>query len=155
MSENIPDIPDEYEVQTGSVLRVEPGRLIVRVERDDSECGGCRSCAVKSLCRGRDDGHMDLPVLFGSGEPPAREGEAVRIAYRAANPAIASIIMFVPALAGLFFGGFVGQWVLGEGDGNFLIGCLVGLVAGLGVSYVLARGVAGLRPDVRLLERVV
>lgn len=146
------EISDSYEVQTGSVLRVEPGHLVVRVERDNSDCGGCRSCAVKALCRGRDDGHMDLPVAF-SGNPPANRGDKVRIAFRATNAAWAAVAMFIPSLLGLFFGGFAGHYLAGESDRAFLAGCFIGLLAGVGISYVLSKSVPGLRPDVRLLER--
>lgn len=146
------EVPDSYEVKTGAVIDVLPGQVVVRVERDDADCGGCRSCAVRGLCRGRDSGHMDLPVAF-EGQPPAKTGDQVRIAYRAANAAVAALTMFLPALLGLFFGGFIGHRWFGDSDGMFLAGCLIGFILGLGVSYVLARTVASLKPDVKLLPQ--
>lgn len=146
------DIPDSYEKQTGSVIRIEPGRFIVRVERDDSECGGCHSCAVRGLCRGRDTGHMDLPIAF-TGEPPARAGEKVTIAYRASNAAVASFVMFLPALLGLFLGGFIGYRMGESGDGPLIIGCLSGFFGGFAVSWLLAKSIPALQPDVRFLSR--
>lgn len=140
---------ESYEEQTGTVIRVESGRLLVRVDRDDADCGGCRSCAVKALCRGRDSGHMDLPVSF-AGAAPAAVGDRVRVAYRSANAAVASLVMFLPSLAGLFFGGFAWQRLAGRTDRNFLLGCLAGFVLGLTVSFAASRKVVRLRLDVKL-----
>lgn len=143
-------ILDTYERQTGSVLRVEPGRLVIRVKRDESECGGCHSCAVKSLCRGRDSGHMDLPVSF-TGEPPAKEGDTVHIAYKKSNAAIASLVIFLPALAGLIIGGIIGYRMGDTRDAPLIIGCLAGFFGGIGISFVLSKCIPSLRPDVRLV----
>lgn len=143
------DGTDDYEEKTGSVVAVEPGRLLVRVERTE-DCGGCHTCAVRALCRGKDSGHMELPVGF-DGAAPAKEGDRVRIAYRPTNAAVASLVMFVPALLGLFLGGLTSYELAPENDGALLIGCLAGFAAGILVSYLLSRTVAGLKPDVKLL----
>lgn len=140
---------EDYEVKTGTVASVEPGRLLVRIERDE-DCGGCRSCAVKALCGGRGTGHMELPVKF-TGDAPAKTGDNVRIAYRAANAGVASIVMFLPALAGLLLGGMAGNRLAPGSDGTLLLGCLAGVVLGVAVSFLLSKTVASLKPDVKLL----
>lgn len=141
----------EEKIRRGTVIAVEPNRLVVRVEREEEEdCGGCRSCAMKSLCRGRTDGHLDLPVAIPEGMAKSR-GDRVTVAYRETNAAVASLLMFLPALLGLFFGGFAANAVFGAGDGIFLAGALGGLAAGLAVTFVVGRVSTALGPVVRLV----
>ena len=139
---------DYYSVESGTVIRVDGGELVVRIDRSGEDCGGCRSCAMKALCRGRDDGHMDLPVASDGAEHSV--GDLVKVAYRVANPAVAAGIMFLPSLAGLFLGGFIGHG-LQRGDMYFLAGCFIGLAAGVGVSCLLGR-LKPLKPKTRLLR---
>lgn len=147
------EIDDGYEKQNGSVLKIETNKFIVRVERDPADCDGCKTCAVKALCRGKDDGHMELPVPY-NGTPPLEKGDAVQIAYRPTNAALAAIVMFLPSLLGLFFGGFIGHWMAGESDSTFLIGCFAGFFLGLALSFILARTIPALRPDVKFLRKI-
>lgn len=139
---------DDFTVRDGTVLSVQPDAILVRIDKEE-DCGGCRSCAVRALCQGRDGGHLDIPLSPVPGVT-AVPGERVRVEYRGANPAVAALIMFVPALIGLFAGGLIGNRY-GEGsDGILLLGCLVGLVLGLVVSIVLSKA-RSLRPEARLL----
>ncbi len=140
---------EAYTERRGTVLLAGSGVLVVRVERGaDEDCGGCRSCALRRLCKGRETRRMDLavPVPAGAAYTP---GDAVRLAYRGANAALAAAVMFLPPLAGLAAGGFLAR---GEGDGVFLLACLAGAAAGVGASWALSRSAAALKPDVRLLE---
>lgn len=141
----------DYDVREGSVLSVDGSEALVRVDREE-DCGGCGSCAVKALCRGRDAGHLDVSVAVPDAEPPA-VGERVLIRYRGANPAIASIIMFLPPLANLFLGGYVASRFRSGSDGALLLGCLLGLAAGLVETFLLSRFVPGLRPEAALARR--
>lgn len=140
-------------VQEAVVLSVAPDRIMVRVDRKDEDCGGCRACALKSLCRGKEADHMDLPVPVDAETPELAPGETVRIAYRAANRAVAALVMFLPALLGVFFGGFAANALAGEGDGIFLLGCFSGLALGVLFTFVAARSSGALKPEIRLLSR--
>ncbi len=140
----------EETVQDAVVLSVDANRVMVRMAKEE-DCGGCHSCALSKLCHKESD-HLDLPVELGIGVQPPRPGETVRVAYRAANAAVAALIMFLPALVGLCFGGFAVNRIWGEGDGLFLAGCLAGLVLGLAVTFAVSRLSTALRPDVRLLS---
>lgn len=143
---------DEYTVESGTVIGVRPGEAMVRVEKSDADCGGCRSCAMKSLCRGREVGHFDLPVPISDADGDrVVEGRRVRVAYRPTNAAVAGLVMFVPALVGLFLGGLAGQRLGSGSDAALLIGCFAGLAAGLGVSFAVSRLSSSLKPRVRLL----
>lgn len=146
---------DDLTIREGTIQAVEADRLIVRIEREDAaECGGCCRCPMRGLCRGRDSGHMELPVPFTS-DNPHRIGDRVHVAYRKANAAVAAAILFVPALAGLFLGGFLANRLWGEGDGVFLAGCAIGFVLGLAVTFVVNRFFPSLKPSVRLVEDAI
>lgn len=139
---------DDYTVREGTVLLADNDRLVVRVERETEEgCDGCRACAMKSLCKGRETGRMDLPVTAPPGKT-YRPGDRVTLAYRQANAAVAALIMFAPALVGLLLGGWAAN---GRGDGVLLLGCLAGLAAGLGATWLVSRTARVLRPDVRVV----
>jgi Positive regulator of sigma E activity len=143
---------DEYTVESGTIVDVRPGEVVVRIEKSDADCGGCRSCAMKSLCRGREAGHLDLPVpVPAGGDAPAVEGQRVRIAYRPTNAAVAGLIMFVPSLVGLLLGGLGGYRLGGGSDAILLVGCFAGIAAGIGVSFAISRLSPSLKPSVRLL----
>ncbi len=157
------DDEGEYALRDGTVIDVLPGRIVVRVDRNDEECGGCGSCPMKGLCHGRDAGHLDLSVAVpeggsGPGAPlptlPGK-GDRVRIAYCPANAALAALAMFAPALCGLLAGGLAG-WRLGNGsDAVLLLGCGFGLAAGVAVSWVLARVSPSLKPKTKLAGKHV
>lgn len=149
MAEPVDD--GDYVLTTGRVVSVRDGEVVVRVERNEEDCGGCRSCAVKGLCRGRDTGHMDLRV-DSVGAPLPGVGDKVGVAYRSTNAALAALAMFLPALLGLLFGGLVGYRLADGGDAVFLVGCVVGFAAGLAVSWLLTRSVSSLRPHARLVD---
>lgn len=140
----------EETVQDAVVLSVDKNRVMVRMAKEE-DCGDCHSCALKNLCHKESD-HLDLPVRLGEGIAPPQPGETVRVGYRAANAAVAALIMFLPALVGLFFGGFVVNRYWGDGDGLFLIGCFAGLALGLAVTFAVSRLSTALRPDIRLLN---
>lgn len=140
----------DFVVRDATVLATEPGALLVRMDEDAEECGGCGTCAVKALCRGRDGAHFDMRVPV-SGERNEKAGDRVRVAYRGANPAVASLVMFLPALVGVVFGGFLTKALLGGGDGIFLLGAFGGLALGFGATFLLARRTS-LRPEARLAE---
>ncbi len=150
-------MPDSYEdegytIETGAVIAVAPDHVVVRLEKREEDCGGCRSCAMKNLCGGRDAGHIDLRTpLAAEGDRP-ETGDAVRVAYRPANAALAAVVMFLPALAGLLLGGLAG-YRLGGGDDDavFVLGCLIGLAAGVGTSAALSRLSPALKPSVRIV----
>lgn len=141
----------EETVQEGVVTSVGAEQITVRIEKKDEDCDGCCACKLKSLCRGRADEYMELSVPMQDGRERPVPGETVQVAYRATNAAVAAAIMFVPALVGLFFGGFIGNRFWGEGDGIFIVGCLAGLVVGLGLTFVVSRASTILRPEIRLL----
>lgn len=144
----------EETIQDAVVLSVEPERIMVRIDKSNEDCGGCRACALKILCRGKNDtNHLDLPVPVDAASPHPQPGQTVQVAYRAANAAVAAFIMFLPALLGLFFGGFIANRLAGEGDGIFVLGCLAGVVLGLAVTFVVSRASTALRPDIRLLPQ--
>lgn len=141
----------ESVIRRATILADGPGGLLVRVEREGGEdCGGCRSCALKKLCQGRDGQHLDLVVSAagGSGRAP---GETVRVAYREPNAAVAAVVMFVPALAGLLLGGVLAHRFF-PGDAALLAGCGIGLAAGFAVTFILARLLPGLGPSARLAD---
>ncbi|MCD8138991.1 MAG: SoxR reducing system RseC family protein [Planctomycetaceae bacterium] len=140
----------EETIQDAVVLSVDNDRVMVRMAKEE-DCGGCRSCALKNLCHKESD-HLDLPVRLEDGVPPPQPGETVRVGYRAANAAAAAFIMFLPALVGLFFGGFAVNRYWGEGDGLFLVGCFAGLGLGLVVTFAISRLSTALRPEIRLLH---
>ncbi len=145
---------DDYTIQDGTILTVEPGRAVVRIERED-DCEGCHTCALKALCRGRESKHMDLPVDTGpdSGAAVAMSpGDQVKVAYRGANQAVAAVLLFLPGLLGLFFGGFLANRWWGGEDMTFLAGCLGGLAAGVLFTFIVARTSRSLRPDVRIVS---
>lgn len=133
-----------------TVLASEPGELLVRVDQEEADCGGCACCAVRGLCRGRDAGHFDVRVAVPDGRAD-KPGDRVTVAYRGANPAVASLVMFLPSLIGVVFGGFVANAVFKPGDSIFLLGALAGLAIGVGLTFLLAR-MPSLRPEVRLAE---
>lgn len=139
---------DEYTMRDGSVLSVAGDRAVVRVEREE-DCSGCGTCPVKALCHGRDTGHLDVAVPLGPGEKVA-PGEKVRIAYRAANPAIASLVMFAPPLAGLIAAGLAAHRLWNGSEARLVIGCLAGLAAGTALTFVLSRSLRALRSEARL-----
>lgn len=144
----------DFTVREATVLSVAGDGLLVRVDDEDAaDHSGCRSCAMKSLCRGRDDGHLELFVSRSGGEGEYLAGDRVRVAYRGANPAVASLIMFLPALAGVMFGGFVANAAFGGGDGVFLAGALGGAALGVGATFVLSRSLSSLRPEIRLAAK--
>ncbi len=140
---------DRCTVREGTVLLADGKRLIVRVERGaDEECGGCGACALKSLCKGRENRMMDLAVTAPAGEA-YRPGDAVTVAYTRPNQAVAALVLFLPALAGLAAGGWLAG---GRGDGALLAGCAAGFAAGLGLSWWIARRTEALRPSVRVVR---
>lgn len=144
---------DDYAVKDGTVIRLLPSGAVVRVDKDEEECKGCGVCPMKGLCHGKDAGHLDLPVDI---PPGARQAVAaddrVRIAYRPANAALAALVMFVPALAGLLAGGLLG-WRLAMGDAVLVLGCGVGIALGVAVSAAAAKLSPSLKPKTKFLER--
>ncbi len=144
---------DEDAVRDGIVIDAPTGGIVVRVDKNDEECGGCGSCAMKGLCHGRDAGHLDLFVpLSGLSDAPApKKGARVRIAYRPANAALAALVMFVPPLCGLLAGGLAG-WRLAGGDAVLVLGCGAGLAVGTVASVVLARVCPSLKPKTKFLR---
>lgn len=141
---------EEFTVENGTVVDVVPGGVVVRVPKKDGDCGGCRSCAMKRLCGGRDVDHIDLSVATPAGGTPEK-GAAVRVAYRPTNAALAALVMFLPALLGLFVGGVIGHRLGGGSDAGLLAGCFIGFAAGVGASFAAARLSPALKPLVRLL----
>lgn len=136
----------------GVIVSVEPGKLLVRLDPEDAgESEGCKCCAMRGMCRGRTSRGMDVKVPVTEADP-RRPGERVRLSYHAANPALAAAIMFVPALVGLLFGGFVANWLLGEGDFVFLAGAGGGLVLGVLLTLIASRSIASLGPEVALAD---
>lgn len=145
---------DDAEIKKGIVAAIEPGGLVVRFDNEE-ECGGCRSCAVKSLCRGRDSGQMELPLSLereiASGYAI---GDRIAIRYRAANPAVTAVILFLPTLLGLSFGGFIANVLFQGGDGVFLAGTAVGIAIGLAVTLAAYHAFPSLKPEIRLANSV-
>ena len=144
---------EEGDIRRGMVLSVADGQAMIRLTMDDTECGGCRSCAMRSLCQGKGYGKMDLrlpvpPALEGKLEP----GRDVSVRYLPAHAGFASVALFLPALVGLALGGWIG-WRLGNGaDTALLAGCAMGLLLGVGGTFVLNRTVRSLHPHAELLE---
>ena len=143
----------EYAIRDATVLAVDSCGALVTVDPEtEADCGGCSSCAMKSLCRGQDAGRLDVRIPVADGGQ-LRPGERIRVAYRGANPAVAALILFLPGLLGVVFGGFAANALAGGGDGVFLTGALTGLAVGTGITYAVSRSVASLRPDAKLSER--
>lgn len=140
----------DFTISEATVLAREADALVVRMDREEADCGGCGTCAVKALCRGRDGAHFDVRVPV-SPDVRAGPGDRVRVAYRGANAAVASLVMFLPALLGVIFGGFAANALVGEGDGVFLLGAAAGFALGVGATFLLAR-LASLRPEARLVR---
>lgn len=140
-------------VHAATVMEAGPEGILLRVERerDEEESGGCRSCAMRGLCRGRSDGTFTVAAPPDSG---LAAGDRVSVRYSEANPALASVIMFAPALIGLFAGGFAVGRLTDGGDGMFLAGCLAGLAVGLGVTFLVNRYAASLKPRVRIVGKL-
>lgn len=135
----------------GMILSVHDNRLIVRVDRAGEDCTGCKACSLSALCKGRDTGHMDLPVMIPEGERGRKTytpGDEVTVEYGAANAALAAAAMFAPALAGLALGGWLGNRF---GDAMLLAGCGLGFAAGVGISWLLGKKAPALRPKVHLV----
>lgn len=145
---------EEGEIRRGTVLSVADGWAMVRLAVDDADCGGCRSCAMRSLCQGKEYGKMDLrlavpPALEGKLEP----GREVPVRYLPAHAGFAGVALFLPALVGLALGGWAG-WRLGNGaDAALLAGCAVGLLLGVSGTFVLNRTVRSLHPHAELLVK--
>ncbi len=145
---------EDCTLRKGTVLSLDGGKLVVRIEQDgEEECGGCRACSLRSLCNGRETGHMDLSLAApeekaGEGGRTYRPGDVVTVEYARANVALAAGALFVPALAGLALGGWLGS---GFGDAALLAGCALGFAAGVGVSRLLSRTMGALRPKARLV----
>ncbi len=135
--------------ERGAVLRAEDDALLVRIRRGtDDGCGGCRSCSLNKLCKGGETGHMDLPVKAPEGRA-YKPGDELTLAYRQANPALAACILFVPALAGLALGGWIGN---AYGNASLLLGCGLGFAAGVGLSWGIARRADALKPRIWIVE---
>lgn len=141
---------EEQTIREGTVIGQAPGQIMVRIDKEE-DCEGCRSCAVKAMCRGREEKYMDVPVPVSGDQPPAK-GSPVRISYRAANPALAALIMFLPALVGLSLGGFAAAHLWPGSDVLLLAGCLIGVLVGITVTYAATKTMTSLRPHVRLLD---
>lgn len=139
----------DFEIRSATVLAAEAGSLLVRVERKyDEDCGGCRSCAMKNLCGKRDAGHIDLRIAGGAGG--IRVGDTVKVAYHSTNPAVAATLLFAPPLLGALLGAIVAWWAR-VGDAGFVLGCFLGLAAGIAATYATSRMVPSLRPAAHLV----
>ncbi len=135
----------------GAILSVGPDWLLVRVDEEEfGEGDGCRSCAMRGMCHGRAarGTEVKVPVPDAAKWQP---GERVRLRYRQANPALAAVVMFLPALLGLLLGGFAANGLFGAGDGIFLAGSAGGLVLGLLITVAVNRLFPSLGPKAELI----
>ncbi len=139
------NIMDDYVSKSGTVIASSPGFITVRIDKDGSDCEGCKTCPMCRLCRGKEVKHLDLPITVPEDSLTPQIGDTVRIGYHSANPALAATVLFVPTLLGLLAGGWLGTWL--GGDGIFLLGCAVGVVAGLAVTYGLSQGTPSLKAE--------
>lgn len=140
---------EDSTTRRGTVLSAGGNTLTVRVEQDGEECAGCKACSLSTLCRGRETGHRDLPVAVPEGETGKyAPGDAVTVEYAGANAALAAAVMFVPALAGLALGGWLGNRF---GDAALVAGCGLGFAAGVGLSRLLGKKADALRPKAWLV----
>lgn len=143
---------EEGEIRKGMVLSVADGQAMVRLTADDEDCGGCRSCAVRSLCQGKDYGKMDLLLPVPPGlEGKLKAGRDVSVRYIPAHAGFAGMALFLPSLIGLALGGWAG-WRLGNSDAALLAGCAAGLLLGVGATFALNRIVRSLHPYAELLD---
>ncbi len=138
----------DFVSKSGTVIASLPGKITVRVERNNANCETCHTCPMGKLCHGKEQKHLDLPINVPEEIPTPRLGEAVRVEYHGANPAVAATVLFVPTLIGLLAGGWLGA-ALG-GDGIFLVGCALGVGAGLAVTYGLSQWTPSLKAEARL-----
>lgn len=140
---------ESYTVQKGMVLSANGSNLIVRLDHNPNQAAtGCRSCAMKAVCKGMETGQMDLPVAAPGGAEYA-PGDEIVIAYKQANAALAAAAMFVPPLAGLAAGG----WLLRAGsDMTLLLGCALGFAAGLAATWLISKKADILRPRIEVVK---
>ncbi len=139
----------DTDIRDGTVVSTLPGRLIVRLQKEQEDCNGCRACALKTLCHDRASGYIDVEVRATAAKEP---GDAVRISYHSANPAWASIALFLPSLVGLCAGGFVAQALAGGGDGVFVAGALIGAAVGVAITFALGKFAKATAPEITLVE---
>ncbi|MCL2000649.1 MAG: SoxR reducing system RseC family protein [Planctomycetes bacterium] len=145
-------------LREGAVISIGLDRLRVRLDPEAArdENGGCRSCAMRGWCRGRWSGSGEVTVTVTDMNAAKRcLGERVRLHYVQANPALAAIILFVPALVGLALGAFAAAWLFGGEDKVFLIGAGCGFALGLLVTFAINRLSLSLRPIIKLAEAVI
>ncbi len=136
---------DDFVSKLGTVIAASPGQITVRVDKDGKDCEGCNTCPMCRLCRGKEMKHLDLPITVPEDRRTPQIGDSVWISYHGANPALAATVLFVPTLLGLLAGGWLGTvW---GGNGIFLLGCALGVAAGLAVTYGLARWTPSLKAE--------
>ncbi len=139
----------DTDIRDGTVVSTHPGRLIVRLQKGQEDCNGCRACALKSLCQDRASGYIDVEVRSTAAKEP---GDAVRVRYHSANPAWAALVLFLPSLLGLCAGGFVAQALVGGGDGVFVAGALIGAAVGVAVTFAMGKYAKATAPEITLVE---
>lgn len=136
---------------TGVVKALEPEKMVVRVRLDGGgdDCGS--ACDACNLCDKKRIRHIDVAVPLADGQiVHHRRGERVRLEYERHDPALAAVLFFGPALAGLIAGGIIG-WLWRGADSAFLAGAFVGFVAGLATTLALKRLFPGMiQPEGRL-----
>lgn len=137
------------DILTATVVSNADGKMVVRVARPRDDCDSCGSCPLGSLCRGDKDRSVEVTLeAHGRTEQP---GATVQVEWHGANQAHSALLLFVPALLGLCFGGSAAACVWGEGDGVFLAGTGAGLVLGVGLTWVFGRLRVLRGPVVRLV----
>ena len=140
-------------LREGAILSTGPDRLLVRLEPEEmsGDNRSCRSCLMRATCQDRKSEATEVTVL----DPNAakrRPGERVQLLYIQANSALASAILFLPSLAGLVFGGFIANRLLGEGNGIFLVGSGCGLGLGLFATFAINLFSPSLGPIISLAD---
>lgn len=130
----------------GTVMELRGHRALIRLDhkKDSHQCRHCGCCA------GDAEGH---PRLWLDNSLDLRPEERVRVWLETPNPAVASVVVFVPPLAGAILGGGAGKWIGGEGEIAMMLGGAAGIALGFGLVALLARCVPGLGKGTRILGR--
>ena len=120
------------------VLSHNEGNFLVRMPLDEEsgDCGGCKICQT---CGSEKNKFIDVSVSFSKGEIPPSVGSRVMIEYHRRDPGLAAILFFAPPLVGLVGGGYLFRWAGADSDGFFLVGAASGLLAGIGLAWIVSR----------------
>lgn len=138
--------------ETGVVDRVDRGFAHVSIERVDA----CNTCESKGACQTLGGKAKDI-VIKVENTVGAAAGDRVVLELAEVSVIQASAAVYlIPAVGltgGAVLGAEMGLGFLSKGDGATLVGAVLGLLVGFGLSHLIARRIAS-NPELtpRLLE---